>query len=776
MKILMIVLCLVFLLHLSATIINVPADQPTIQAGIDVTVHADTVLVQPGTYLENINYNGKNITVGSLYLITQDITYISQTTIDGNHYGSVVRFENEEDSTAVITGFTITNGQGNTIGGGIFCNNSSPTIENMVIIGNSAVHGGGIGIIPHIATCRPSLRNVTITGNTATNRGGGIHCINTSLDLENVTISNNIATNKGGGIFCSGSNLNFNFENRSSIYSNSLSGSRGYGTDIYASSCDNINVIVDTFTVLTPTDFHTSPLDIFNFDIIHSVQDPLINSDLYVSVNGDDSNIGITPDEPLKTIRYALSIIFADSLNHNTIYLLPGIYSPSTTGEIFPIACSNYVSIEGMEGEDIILDANNSNCVMTLDYVNNIMIRNITLRNGSSGGIYCFYSNPNIENVNILDNSAYFGGGLRCRFSSPNLLDVIISGNSADDSGAGIHCANSSSPSLTNVVITDNSADDKGGGIYCDYDSNPILTNVIISDNSATDGGGVSCFNNSNPQMLNVVISNNTAHNGGGLYIYESEPILINSTLFNNTAIDDGGGIYSYTSWLRYINCISWNDSPQEVYFSLDGYLSFIAIANSDIQDGEAGIVTNNNGTVYWLDGNIIEDPLMINPYEEDYHLQDTSPCIGAGITEVEIISTWYYSPEFDIEGNLRPNPIGSMPDIGAYENILGEPVGIDNYHLPNVGLQLMNYPNPFNPSTTIEFSIKSDSKVELSIFNIKGQKIQTLIQNELIAGKHSIIWNGDNDSGVSVSSGLYLYKLNVDGKSEVIKKCLLLK
>jgi hypothetical protein len=90
--------------------------------------------------------------------------------------------------------------------------------------------------------------------------------------------------------------------------------------------------------------------------------------------------------------------------------------------------------------------------------------------------------------------------------------------------------------------------------------------------------------------------------------------------------------------------------------------------------------------------------------------------------------------------------------------------------------IKLSNYPNPFNPSTTFEFSIQNDSRVELSIYNIKGQKIKNLVNSELNQGLHSVFWNGDENSANSVSSGIYYYKLNVNGKTEVVKKCLLLK
>lgn len=105
------------------------------------------------------------------------------------------------------------------------------------------------------------------------------------------------------------------------------------------------------------------------------------------------------------------------------------------------------------------------------------------------------------------------------------------------------------------------------------------------------------------------------------------------------------------------------------------------------------------------------------------------------------------------------------------------EPVtNIENLTLSHEIIGMTNYPNPFNPSTTIEFSIKEDSKVDLSIFNVNGQKIKTLTSSEFTKGSHSIIWRGDNESGKLVGSGIYYYKLNVNDKTEIVKKCLLLK
>ena len=111
--------------------------------------HGDTVLVHPGVYRENINFNGKNITVGSLFVTTGDEDYILQTVIDGNRNGHVVTFANGETATAQLSGFTITNGYAHgttepeSSGGGIYCHYSNPTLTHLRVSGNEAVEEGG---------------------------------------------------------------------------------------------------------------------------------------------------------------------------------------------------------------------------------------------------------------------------------------------------------------------------------------------------------------------------------------------------------------------------------------------------------------------------------------------------------------------------------------------------------------------------------------------------------------------------------------------------------
>ena len=707
---------------------------------------------------------GGGIYCSNSILSLENITIIGNSAANGGGF----YFFNTNMS---LENITVAGNSASENGGGIFFHNSNMSLENITIISNSADYGGG-GI--NLSNSNPSLENVTITGNSASKNGGGIFCNHHSTpDLANVSIINNTAEN-GGGIYCRYySGLNFNSECRSSIYLNNVVNNRGCGADIFNNDCDTINVVVDTFSVLTPTDYYASPIDNFTFDILHSIQDTLINSDLYVSVAGDDNNTGTTADDPLKTIKCALSKIYSDNLNQNTIYLSPGIYSSETTGESFPVEWSNYVSLEGSLEEQTILDANNETGVMRFNYVTDAEIKNIIIRNGSTdkgGGIYCAnYSAPILENITIIDNSAStYGGGIYCyEYSNPILKNVTITNNSDSGygGGGGICCYDNSNPYLNNVTITNNSSHG-GGGIYC-YHSDPILKNVFITGNSTNNnGGGIYCLY-SNPNLENVSITDNSASKGGGIYCFHySDPNLENVTIANNSAANHGGGIYcNHLSDPYLINCIMWDNIPEEVNFSEYGYQSTITITYSDIQGGEAGIPTSGTGTVYWLEGNIDADPLFADPQNGDFHLtwvnfpipdSTMSPCIDTG------------------DPNSSFDPDGTITDIGAYYYDQG--TEIDNYELQIFNFKFNNYPNPFNPTTTINFSIQNDSKIELTIYNIRGQKVKQLVSNQLSAGQHSVVWNGVDDKSKPVSSGVYLYKLNVNGKTEAVEKCLLLK
>ncbi|MCK4653327.1 MAG: hypothetical protein KAU01_02660, partial [Candidatus Cloacimonetes bacterium] len=506
--------------YLEGNIVYVPQDYSTIQQAIDAVENGTLVLVDPGTYVENINFNGKNIMVASWFLTTQDTTYITQTIIDGNQNGSVVTFESGEDSTAVLCGFTITNGDAQE-GGGICCiNNSSPKLCNLVIIDNWADYSGG-----------------------------------------------------------------------------------------------------------------------------------------------------------------------------------------------------------GM----ILLDCNSA------------LLDGIKFDSNQSG---CFGGNAYISNSHIIINNS------------------IIYHGSAFSYGGGIYCINNSNLDIDNVIFEHNDSSFHGG-LYA-VDSEVNLSNCIFKGNIGENGGALT-VSTSNAVIDNCLFYENGCYNGGNLGFISSNTVVMNSTICNNSAQETNGGISG--SNIILINSIIWNNTEPQ--------LSSNTVVNySNIQGGWEG------------EGNIDEDPYFINPAIGLFTLSMYSPCLGAGIDEIEINGTWYYVPLFDIEGNPRPNPAGSMPDMGAYESFLGEPqLGIEDCQLSIVDFQLYNYPNPFNPSTTITFNLTTEhtESIELIIYNIKGQKVKSLECGESLFTTapmyrdYSITWDGTDVNNQSVSSGIYLYKLK-SGDYQKINKMILIK
>jgi len=180
--------------------IYVPDDYPTIQEALFAAHNGDTIVVRDGVWTGTYN---KNIDFGGLAVTVRSENGPENCAIDceGDGRGFYFRFDEGPDS--VVDGFTITNGylEGNNSGGGILCEESSPTITNCTITGNSAVgydgYGGGIAF----GNASPSIANCIITGNTARN-GGAAFCFSAAnATLTNCTITGNTA-NRGGGVFC----------------------------------------------------------------------------------------------------------------------------------------------------------------------------------------------------------------------------------------------------------------------------------------------------------------------------------------------------------------------------------------------------------------------------------------------------------------------------------------------------------------------------------------------------------------------------------------------
>jgi parallel beta-helix repeat protein len=181
----------------------VPGDFDTIQEAIDNCVDGDTVLVAPDTYVENIDFLGLAITVKSES--GPEVTIIDGSDPVNPDFGSVVSFQRGEGLGSILDGFTLTNGSGtfNPIngyyrGGGIICSESSPTILNNIVTGNSTDWGGGIQITYNSS---PIITGNTIEGNNAVaGGGGGINCVLSSPTIKGNRISGNTATGEGGGI------------------------------------------------------------------------------------------------------------------------------------------------------------------------------------------------------------------------------------------------------------------------------------------------------------------------------------------------------------------------------------------------------------------------------------------------------------------------------------------------------------------------------------------------------------------------------------------------
>jgi len=743
-------LCITFNIKQDGT-----GDFTIIQEGIDAAQYSasDTILVYPGNYLENINFNSKTITVTSLYIITLQDSFIHQTIIDGNQNGSVIQLGSASED-ARLCGFTIQNGTGTNywtndvylLGGGIYSANSDAQIEHCIIQENFAHAGSGI--------C-------------ASTEYQGDACIT----LKGCTIRNNYAQIKGGGINISADAIVF-FDNDDlcNIYNNYA----GSGCDIYRASNEDsqpIAVYVDTFSVMQPGSFFFKDTIGSSFSCLNAKIEP-VDNDLYVSSLGDNANSGLSYDEPLKTISYAMSIIKSDSMSNNTIYLDEGLYSVSATEEIYPINLRDHVSIQGSGINETILDGEyNSNLLFGWDNEINYTLRDFTVQHSDN---FCYLDHPAVlliepanvylENIKLFQNSSEGYAALEARTNS-------------------LIASHPTSLYMNNIIIEENEGMKM---IAFRYLNSVIMENSFIRNNlpnynypQTLSGGAiitVGLYEQANEYIFrNVEISDNIDIGNDSmsvLYLEDTSKVsLINCTLANNTS-NTGRAIVmmGYDCELDIVNTILFGDEDQSVWMHppLVTYLPHtLNISNSCIMNGQDAVHVLANNVLNWNEGNITSDPSWSGDESFPYNLNSSSLCINAGTPD----TTGLNLPEYDLSGN--PRIYQDIIDMGAFE---WDGTVSANDLLVMKDFNLSNYPNPFNPDTRISFSIPGDSNIEISIYNIKGRKVKTFVYENLEKGIHNIVWKGKDESGKSVVSGVYFYKMIVNGKDKSIKKMLLLK
>jgi len=421
-------------------------------------------------------------------------------------------------------------------------------------------------------------------------------------------------------------------------------------------------------------------------------------------------------------------------------------------------------------------------------------------------------SDVQINNCLFLQNDcSFYGGAIITYGSAPVLNNCTFKLNTSAIFAAGFSCWNNSNPELYNCSFLDN---DAGActGIY-GVSSNLKLANILFSNNSTQFGSGAACgLTTCNTEATNITAVDNVSPlSGGAFWVNGGNLDLYNSILWNNLPEDifvlDGTANVSNS-------CISdgftgpfvISDDPQFInYAELDFHLSDISpcidtgdetlvsfpLPNFDLDGNERIIDGDENGTatidmgVYEFvpviptgfisgtvadnEGNLLENAeITAGAYSANTNLN--------GEYEIEV-EAGDYTVSCYLEGYLVPDEVQItviVSETSVVNFVLEEEVSAGNPLISNELTILGNYPNPFNPSTMISFSLPDNSNTTLSIFNAKGQLIKTIITEFLSAGTYQFNWNGKDEKDKNVSSGIYFFKVKTDTEVKTGKMLLL--
>ncbi|MCP4088464.1 MAG: T9SS type A sorting domain-containing protein [Gammaproteobacteria bacterium] len=273
--------------------------------------------------------------------------------------------------------------------------------------------------------------------------------------------------------------------------------------------------------------------------------------------------------------------------------------------------------------------------------------------------------------------------------------------------------------------LFENNRADYGAAIYCGYGSSPVIAGNLFQNNTATWNGSV---------LFNV-------------YAY---PKLINNTLVDNTCLAESefylcGAVENFNGKIPMINNIIW-------YNFTNHYDGSQLVCNKDYYT-----LSNNIEGYVGNDSNLVGDPGFYGEGENPYQLNSESLCIDQGITHALSDALAAH----DVVGMVRVH--GDQIDLGAYEYY----DQFSSVTPQSAHLSLSCFPNPFNPCTQFVFNLPKDGQVQLTVYDLHGQQICTLVNSWQNSGRHEVSWNGLDDSGRTIASGTYFYRLVTGDFSE---------
>ncbi len=275
-----------------------------------------------------------------------------------------------------------------------------------------------------------------------------------------------------------------------------------------------------------------------------------------------------------------------------------------------------------------------------------------------------------------------------------------------------------------------------------------------------------------------------------------TEPNNLVAPFWDDLDPSDGGMIYFYTNNVD-TAIVAWVNVPH-YEFTGPGLYTFEAImlADGDIVFQYASVegellsntvgIENDNGSVgleIVYDSPYVTDGLAVRINFPIFWL-DIDPRSGYNHPdESSDFTVTFDASELELgeyRGYLRIDSNDPAdPSVAVYCTLaVVDPTGIDDAaggNIPNLFALDQNYPNPFNPSTEISFALPAQSEVELVVFDMLGRQVKTLVNEELQAGYHSVVWNGTDNSGQAVSSGIYFYSVKA-GEFNQNRKMILLK